>query len=86
MERSFVKRLFRRRLEISPFAQFCHYSGKALKADDVLSDLGVAPNETIQLDVVSTDPDIVLVKPSKAKPLTSSDVITVRLVKGNSVC
>lgn len=50
-------------------------------------DLGVTPNGTVQLDVVSNDPDKAPLKPKMDKQeLSSSDVITVRLVKGKCSC
>nr|CAB3256789.1 CMUB116 radial spoke protein [Phallusia mammillata] len=63
--------------------QFSH-TGKSLHTTAVLSELGVTPNGTVQLDVVSNDPDNVPLKPKAKQEISSSDVITVRLVKENN--
>jgi len=62
--------------------QFAH-AGKALSGETTLKDLGVAATGTIQLDVSSTDPENTPLRSRKVrKDVASSDVITVRLIKG----
>ena len=66
------------------FSTSYNFAGKPLSETITLKELDVQPNGTIRLEVTSSNPEQVPLKssPTREQPGTS-DVITVRLIKGS---